>query len=386
MSCRWMILALFVPALLGAQQTPEPAPEDDLQKADALVAEGKSSEAMALYRSWLEASPSSPSFGAVLLRAAAAAPETGTALALLREYGPRVTDAGQRDECLGRQLTLLSLLGRSEEALALEQARPPTPSGRFDQALLAYELGELGQAERLASGVAQEGALDPEVAARAQHLLAVIFIETGRYSQAEAAFRTLAERYADAAIGPAVLLARRDFELARGNRTGADAAAQELCRRYPAAPECLLLSRTGSGARVRLAPTPARLLSGLQIPALPAPETQSADRVSERSGDDRVSERSGADRVSERPSADRVSERPSADRAIIQTGSFRDEENASYMVRDLKAKGFEARVMEAVIRDVRYYRVVVGSQQSTAQAMLIRLKEAGFEGVLILPD
>jgi hypothetical protein len=331
----------------------------------------------------------------VLLRAAAAAPETGTALALLREYGPRVTDAGQRDECLGRQLTLLSLLGRSEEALALEQARPPTPSGRFDQALLAYELGELGQAERLASGVAQEGALDPEVAARAQHLLAVIFIETGRYSQAEAAFRTLAERYADAAIGPAVLLARRDFELARGNRTGADAAAQELCRRYPAAPECLLLSRTGSGARVRLAPTPARLLSGLQIPALPAPETQSADRVSERSGadrvsersgDDRVSERSGADRVSERPSADRVSERPSADRAIIQTGSFRDEENASYMVRDLKAKGFEARVMEAVIRDVRYYRVVVGSQQSTAQAMLIRLKEAGFEGVLILPD
>jgi hypothetical protein len=30
--------------------------------------------------------------------------------------------------------------------------------------------------------------------------------------------------------------------------------------------------------------------------------------------------------------------------------------------------------------------VVVGSQQSTAQAMLIRLKEAGFEGVLILPD
>jgi hypothetical protein len=180
----------------------------------------------------------------------------------------------------------------------------------------------------------------------------VIFSETGRYSQAEAAFHTLSERYADAAIGPAVLLARRDFELRRGNNTGADEAVRELCRRYPAAPECELISRTGSDARVRLAPTPARLLSGFIPQPVPARDE------------------------------------PGAGPAIVQTGSFRDEENAVYMVRALKNKGFEARVTEAVVREVRYYRVVVGSLQSTAQAQatLIRLKEAGFEGVLILPD
>jgi cell division protein FtsN len=87
------------------------------------------------------------------------------------------------------------------------------------------------------------------------------------------------------------------------------------------------------------------------------------------------------------PASD-AQETPGAAKAFIQTGSFRDKENARFMVRDLKAKGFEARVMEVVIRDVRYYRVIVGSQQSTAQAQatLVRLKEAGYEGVLILPD
>jgi cell division protein FtsN len=115
---------------------------------------------------------------------------------------------------------------------------------------------------------------------------------------------------------------------------------------------------------VRLAPTPARLLSGLE--AQPAPA--SCER--------------------ETPGADRVSERYGAGGAVIQAGSFREEENAGDMVRELKNKGFEARIMAALIRDVRYYRVVVGSRQSQAQAQatLVRLKEAGFEGALILPD
>jgi hypothetical protein len=363
MSRRWLLPLLFVPAVLAAQQAPVPAPEDYLQQAEALVAEGRSAAAVALYRSWLAANPDSARFGSVLLAAASAAPETGTALALLGEYGPRVTEAGERDECLGRRLTLLSLLGRFEEALALERARSPTPSGRIERALLAYEIGELEEAERLVSDLLKEGALEPEAAARAQYLLAVIYTETGRYPQAETAFRTLAGN-SDAAIGPAVLIARRDFELARGNKPGADEAAQELCLRYPAAPECLLVSGKGPDTRVRLAPTPARLLSGLE--AQPAPA--SGER--------------------ETPGADRVSERYGAGGAVIQAGSFREEENAGDMVRELKNKGFEARIMAALIRDVRYYRVVVGSRQSQAQAQatLVRLKEAGFEGALILPD
>jgi tetratricopeptide (TPR) repeat protein len=357
MRFRRALLALLVPAVLAAQQTPSPAEGDILQKAEALVAEGRNGEAMAPYRAWLQDNAGSGDFAAVLLQAASAAPEAGTAIALLTEFGPRVTDAGELAECLRRLVALLRLVGRSEEALALLRAQAPSPWGLLEQAVLLYEQGELAETERLLAGMVRENSppLEPETAARCFYLLALIYTGTSRYSQAEAAFRTIAERFGEASVGPAVLLARRDFESRRANLAGSEAALQELGRRFPASPEYSLASGTGSGSRVRLAPTPARLLSGLgpqQVPAPGGPET------------------------------------PAAAMALVQTGSFRDEENARSMARDLKAKGFEARVAEAVIREVRYFRVLVGGRQSTsqAQAMLVQLKEAGYEGVLLPAD
>ncbi len=355
MSRRGFLLVLFLPAALAAQQPPGPAQEDSLGQADALAAEGRNAEAVSMYRTWLLANPGSGSFGEVLLKAASAAPEAGLALALLVEFGPQVPDAGQRAEALERRLTLLRLLGRFEDALELERAQAPNPASLYEQAVLLYEQGELEPAEKLLSGLVQAGSesLEPETAARCHYLLALLYTETGRFAEAEASLRTLAERYAGAAIAPAALLARRELELRRNNAAGAEEAAQELCRRFPASPECALASRTGS--RVRLSPTPARLLSGLERQPVSAPGPQASSPAPE---------------------------------AVLQVGSFRDEENAGYLVGDLKAKGFAARVAEAVIRGVRYYRVVIGSVQGPeqAQAMLVRLKEAGFEGVLLLPD
>ena len=355
MSRLGFLLALLLPAVLAAQQQPVPIQEDSLGQADALAAEGKNSEAVSLYRSWLLANPGSVSFGEVLLKAASAAPEASLALALLAEFGPQVPDADQRTEALKRRLALLRLLGRFEEALDLEGAQPSNPASLYDQALLLYEQGELDPAEKILSGLVQAGSgpLEPETAARCHYLLALLYTETGRFAEAEGSLRTLAERHPGAEIAPAALLARRELELRRNNPAGAEEAAQELCRRFPSSPECALASRSGS--RVRLSPTPVRLLSGLERQPVSAPSPQASSPAPE---------------------------------AVVQVGSFRDEENAGYLVRDLKGKGFASQVAEAVIRGVRYYRVVLGSVQSPeqAQAMLVRLKEAGFEGVLLLPD
>ena len=355
MSRRSLLLALLLPAALAAQQPPAPAQEDSLRRADELAAAGKNAEAVPLYRAWLAANLDSGSFGAVLLQAASAAPEASLALALLGEFAPRVADPGQRAEALGRQLGLLRLMGRFEEALALERAQAPAAPGLYAQAVLLYEQGEREQAEKLLSALLQAGgqSLEPETAARSHYLLAVIYTETGRLAQAEACFRLLDERYAASSISPAVLLARRELERRRNNPAGAEEAAKELCRRFPASPECALAS--GTEGRVRLSPTPARLLPALEQQPVPAPGPQ---------------------------------ETVSSPGTLVQIGSFRDEENARCLVRDLKAKGFQARVVEALIREVRYYRVVAGSVQSPEQAqdMLVRLKEAGFEGVLLLPD
>ena len=72
--------------------------------------------------------------------------------------------------------------------------------------------------------------------------------------------------------------------------------------------------------------------------------------------------------------------------ALVQVGSFRDPDNARYLVRDLANRGFEARVVEAKVGEARYYRVVVGPGQTPdgTQATILRLKDAGFEGVLLL--
>jgi cell division protein FtsN len=73
---------------------------------------------------------------------------------------------------------------------------------------------------------------------------------------------------------------------------------------------------------------------------------------------------------------------------LVQTGSFRDRENAEYMVRDLKASGFETEIMEKQIGGTLYYRVVIGPLMTVdkAQAVLMKLKDAGFEGVLLFPE
>jgi cell division septation protein DedD len=79
---------------------------------------------------------------------------------------------------------------------------------------------------------------------------------------------------------------------------------------------------------------------------------------------------------------------PPGPTALVQTGSFKDRENAEYMVRDLKASGFEAEVVEKQIGGTLYYRVVIGPLMTLeqAQSLLMKLKDSSYEGVLLFPE
>ena len=71
----------------------------------------------------------------------------------------------------------------------------------------------------------------------------------------------------------------------------------------------------------------------------------------------------------------------------IQTGSFRDPENATYMARDISNAGFAAEVRQQTRNGEQLYQVVVpldgatGRQQ--ALATVTALKDAGIEGFLL---
>ncbi len=72
---------------------------------------------------------------------------------------------------------------------------------------------------------------------------------------------------------------------------------------------------------------------------------------------------------------------PESQNYMIQAGSFRDPENAKYLLSDLAEKGFSPVVEEQIINEQKYYKVLLYfSTQSESNSALLRLKREGFDG------
>jgi cell division septation protein DedD len=356
-AARWALpLLALLPALLWAQEAERP--EELLRRADALAAGGEGGAAAALYREWLRTNDAAEAFTEVLLRAVDAAAETGDALRLLAEFAPLLRDPAVQEACLERRAALLRLSGRPEEALAVLAGLPETPARLAERAGLSLELGLTAEAEQVLQRL--RGSEDAAAAADARFLLATVYLATGRGAQGEAELHALLESRPDAPVAPAALLALGEALRARGEAGAAGEVLRDLEARFPASPEAALV-KAGSG--VRRAPLPLRLLP----PGAEGVKTEGAQALAPTS-------------------AQPAPASAPARAAVVQAGSFRDPENAKYLVRDLAAHGFEARVVEKPLGDSRYFRVVVGPEQSPeqAQALILRLKDAGYEGVLLL--
>jgi cell division protein FtsN len=350
-----LFLLALLPAGIRAQEAEKP--EELLRRADSL-ATGDAAAAVALYREWLRANTEAESLAQVLQRAVDACPEAADALRLLAEFSPRLRDPAAREASLERQSALLRLSGRVEEALIAQIALPETPARLVERAGLCLELGLTGEAEQMLQRALDPG--DGEASAAARLLLARVYLATERQAQGERELRALLESGAQARAIPAALLILGEALRARGDTKAAAEVLAELQARFPASPEALLAAVPGA----RYPAQPLRLLP-------PEPPAAAAAAV---------------------PAAGPATSLPSAvpaaapRQALVQAGSFRDPENARYLVRDLEARGFEARLVEKTVGEARYYRVVVGQELNpeSAQALLLRLKDAGFEGFLLL--
>jgi cell division septation protein DedD len=378
-----------------------------LTEARTLWAEGRLQDAAVVYTKWLAEHTGHPDFGLILIEAADSQLSVERALELLRVYTPRVQDPRQRELCRASQIDLLEMLGRTEQALGLLRSFPPTPWWLYRQGQLLYQEGLADEAEKslqealkallsdeieeIKDNIEQNNALE----ARIRLLQARILLAQERSKEAENLFRLLSAKYGDTALGPRILLAYYEHLLAQGRIEEADEQLDALTRKFPDSPELALAravgDRTDGGeGRIGYAPIPSRLLPN--------------DLASPREG-------SGADRSREQPDRKPAAEserqtqlpppaqtgappQPSAEAkppvpaALVQTGSFRDRENAEYMVKDLKTSGFEAGIVEKQIGVALYYRVVIGPLMAVeqAQAVLMKLKDAGFEGVLLFPE
>lgn len=344
---------------------------------------------------------------------------TEQALGLLRSFPPT-------PRWLYRQARLLYQEGLIEEAgNSLQQAL---------KALLSDDTGQIGKKVEQNS----------ELEARIRLLQARIFVVQKRDKEAENLFRLLTAKYGDTALEPGILLAYYEYLQTQGRNEAAETQLETLARKFPDSPE-YVLAQAGKGGKggkggnsgittgtnggegkIGYAPIPSRLLPrDLSSPGEGSGSEQSRERPEVQPGakpeaaprqpavtEEKVEERppTAAQSPAEsrpaarektpaqvqppvdvqrpaesEPSAD---DQPPAPNALVQTGSFRDRENAAYMVRDLEAAGFEAEIAEKRIGSTLYYRVVIGPLMTVeqAQAVLMKLKDASFEGVLLFPE
>ena len=69
----------------------------------------------------------------------------------------------------------------------------------------------------------------------------------------------------------------------------------------------------------------------------------------------------------------------------VQTGSFRDPENAAFMLADIRDLGFSAALRSVEREDGTYYRVIVPiAADQDPQEVIVALKEQGVEGFLVV--
>jgi len=381
-------------------------PAQDNNTGDALLGEarnlaenGKLQDAASAYTKWLAENPGHPSFGIVLIEAAGSQLSIARSLELLRVYTPRVQDPRQLEICRASQIDLLEMLGRTEQALGLLRSFPPTPRWLYRQAQLLYQQGLTEEAEKFLEqamtalqgsttdgpeeGGDTGGSGQPEkrreLQARIWLLLARIHGLEGKEREAEPLYRLLISTYSDTTVAPAIFLAYYEFLTALGREEEATEQREKLARGFPESPELALVQAQGGDGRIAYAPSPSRFLPR-ELPVPVEKDIESAEPA--LSGEAAIAEAKPT-----APTAPTVAEeeKPPPRNVLVQTGSFRDPENAHYMIRDLKASGFDADIMEKRIGDTVYYRVVIGPAQTAekALAVLMKLKDANFEGVLL---
>ena len=235
-------------------------------------------------------------------------------------------------------------------AATFEHSESRDPADALAAARAQVDLGDLELAEsHVRAALAHAPSGDNMVQSRT--LLARILAETGRNVEASALLHGLVPVLAESDIGDAYSIFDAAATIGLDDVT---AAARKRIEAFPDSVELALVRRSESDSSVDPFPSPSRVMN---------PE--------------RVFERATA------PTPEPRGERPSL--RGIQTGSFRDEENARYMARDLRELGFSADVRSRVVGDTTFHQVVIGidGDPDRANTTIMRLKERGIEGFLV---
>ena len=366
----------------------------------------------------LERQPEHPQFFERLIDTALLAESPGLASDILLKHRERVQQPRQLAEIdllLGRFAQIRSNLTSALEyySAAAEADTPFKPRALSALAALQLEIGELEEALNTAEQAAEllgstrsetdELSVSSESTSdfwsweqsweRALLTQASALVGLERVDQA-LELLTATTRETSSRATPAVLLRLIELASEQDDEDLLSDTYATLVESYPDSPERRLAARyresgtagvVGAGL-VEYFPSPSRLFSGgspeiatHRAPSATDSDTLDSDTLDSDTLDSETEPSSEPDTV-DSPAPDSS---PEPNVYGVQTGSFRDAENAQYMVQDLQERDFQARQRSRTVGNNKFYQVYVPVDGRDPQQLLVQLKELGFEGFLL---
>ena len=305
------------------------------------------------YRRWLGENSGSEDFVAALVRYADVEPDPRFAVEVMNGYLPRLS--GDQKADIATKIALLEeMRGDTEhaaEAYEIAYLANGSLEALVSQMRILLEHGEYVTVEQTLLALLDGAEKHKTVDKRARVLLGQLYALQGRHGEAEVHLEIAAR--SDDYEETQALYGMYGLFLDTGRPEKASEVLAELTDRFAEAPETQLA--TGS-TLVSLSPTPPKTLLDALRKATASPPAEVRAVSTEIDGS-----------------------------YGIQIGSYRVFDNAKHMAVGVSASGFQARVLEVHIDSITYYRVVLAESftEQSAEDVLLRLKEAGFEGMRV---
>jgi cell division septation protein DedD len=317
--------------------------------------------------------------------------EPDRGVSLLNRFLPVIEEHERRYRVLLRLARLEESVGELESAQTHYQSAASARRGEWDfkalfsSAMLLVELGDYSLAELQLTRIADRTDSTPLRQRARVHLARLKILDDD-----EASARNIIEELSvDESFSPSILYLIYTLSLHLELRERAVDVKERLVKEYPRSPEAGMVQGV-----VDRAPSIEKVFGLLHVsekvsPGAEESRPEQTAGTPEKQGDMEAESAESAESADTADAADAAEStgEESADTGSeevarsIQTGSFRDEENARYMVKELKTYGFSAEIQEAELSGTVYHRVVVPVESNdTAQQIMIRLKEHGYEG------
>jgi len=339
-----MILRIFAVLLI----TVSAAVYSDTTNTDVLSShkeQGKK-EKEKEYRAWLDTNIGADDFSDMLFSAVKDSSSTGAAIDLLTRYIPSIRGTESR-------VKALNLLGEYYEL-----------TGDIRNAQKAYEQG----ADVAGSGT--DYGLLLKSALMLQYM--------GEYKRSELQIlRSLHKTNNDKTIETCYLLLARVYRLT-GDKEGYDEVVKEISKSKR--PEILyFLNKSLEGEPDT---SPENLLQKGELTLLPDVENAFGLLNGDQGGPAEIVSKEETETEVNVKIAGKNTETAAEDNMFfIQTGSFRNRDNAEYMCRDLEKLGFLTEISDQTISDNLYHKVYIKAKSAEdVPKLILKLKDAGYEG------